>query len=148
MSLQAHASGSEVVGFLYEAGYLGPAEQPLELALLGGVSFLNLASAGLKGSLGVLLGRSGRPAYAVPSGTAAEQQDHIARGRTLAAYVVRLDCTHHGAYLKAFCDIAGMVYLTHVSGGKANLVSIAGITLRGLAGNAEKIGRPIAPSAR
>ena len=44
----AHATGAKVVALLNKAGYLRAAEESLELALLGGVTLLNLASAGLK----------------------------------------------------------------------------------------------------
>ena len=44
----AHASGSEVVGFFDEGGYLFAAEKPLELALFRGVALLDFTAAGFQ----------------------------------------------------------------------------------------------------
>ena len=129
----ADSSGAEIVGFLYKPGDLGAAEQPLQLAFLGGVSFLHLASAGLDGAFGMLLGRTCRPSYSVTAGPSAEQQYHIARNRAFPAHVLRLDRSDHGAGLEPLGDIAGMIYLAHACGCKAYLVAVAGIACGGLA---------------
>ena len=66
-----HAAGAEVVRFLDEARYLGAAEEALQFALLGRVSFLYLAAAGLQRCLSVLFRRARSAAYAVaPCATA------------------------------------------------------------------------------
>ena len=103
----ADASGAEIVGLLDELRDLGTAEQALELALLGGVTLLHLASAGFYGALGMFLGRPGGAAYAVAARPAAEQQYHIAGSWAFAAHVLRLHGPDHGSGLKPLGHIAG-----------------------------------------
>ena len=131
----AHAAGAEVVGLLDEAGDLRTAEQALELALLGGVALLHFAAAGLEGRLGVLLGGTGGSADAVTAGAAAQKQDDVSGGGGFAADGRCLHGTYHGANLHALGGVAFGVNFTHVRGGQANLVAVAGIALGGLVGN-------------
>ena len=129
----ADAAGAEVVGLLDQAGHLRTAEKPLELALLGGVTLLDLAAAGLEGCLGVLLGRASCASDAVAAGAAAEQEDHVAGRGALAADVVRLHGPHDGADLHPLGGIALVVDLADMRGSEAYLVAVAGISAGGLA---------------
>ena len=129
----AYAARAEVVGLLYEPGHLRTAEEPLQLALLGGVALLDLAAAGLDGTFGMLLGGTGGPSDAVAPGPAAEQQDHVAGSGALAPHVLGLDRTHDGAGLEPLGHVAGVVDLAHAGGGEAYLVAVAGVAGRGLA---------------
>ena len=131
----AHAASAEVVGTLDEARNLGAAEEALELALLGGIALLHLAAGGLEGRAGMALGRSGRTADAVAAGASAQQKHHVAGDGLLAAHVRCLYGSYHGTDLKALCGVAGVVDFAHVCGCEADLVAVAGIAGRGLAGD-------------
>ena len=129
----AHAASSEVVALLDEARDLRTAEEPLQLALFGGITLLHLAAAGLQRTFGVFLGRACGSADSVPAGAAAEQQHHIAGSRALAAHVGSFDGSHYGTYLHAFGSVAIGVDFPHVGGCKAYLVAVAGVSSRSLA---------------
>ena len=131
----AHAAGAKVVGFLDEARHFRAAEQPLQLALFGGVALLHLAAAGFQRSLRVLLGRSRGSANAVASRASAQKEDHIARGGAFAAHIGRLHGAHYGANFHALGGIARRIDLPHMGGGQTNLVAVAGIAAGRLAGN-------------
>ena len=131
----AHASGAEVVALLDEPHRIGPAEQPLELPLFGGIAFLNLAAAAFERAGVMLLRRARCAAYTVTAGTAAEQQHHVARSRAFPADRGGLHSARHGPYLHTFGDISRVDDFMHLAGRKTDLVTIAGIALRRLAGN-------------
>ena len=63
-------------------GHVAVAEQPLDLALFGGVALLHLGGHGGQGRQVVALGGAGGAADAVTAGAAAQQDDHVA-GRGL-----------------------------------------------------------------
>ena len=128
----AHAAGAEVVRLLDQARNLRAAEQPLELALLGGVALLHLAAARLERLSVVLLRGSRGAADAVAARAAAQHDDPVPGLGTLAAHVLGLHGTHHGAYLKALGHIVRMVDLTDVGRGQTDLVAVARIARGGL----------------
>ena len=105
----------------------------LELALLGGVTLLDFAAAGLQGRLGVLLGGTGGASDAVTAGAAAQQEDDVAGRRALTADILRLHGPYHRADLHALGGIALVVDLTYVCRRKAYLVTITRIPSGGLA---------------
>ena len=131
----ADAAGTEVVRFLDEARHLRTAEQPLELALLGGVALLHLAAAGFERLGVVLLRRAGRTADSVAARAAAEHDDFIARCGTLAADVRSLHGPHHSPYFEAFGDIVVMINLADMGRSQSDLVAVARIARRGLLRN-------------
>ena len=131
----AHAPGTEVVALLDEPHGVGPAEQPLKLPLFGGIAFLHLAAAAFERGGVVLLGCTGSAAYAVAAGAAAKQQHHVARSRAFPANCRGLYGSRHGPYLHALGHISRVDDFMNLARRKADLVAIAGITLRRLAGN-------------
>ena len=128
----AHAAGAEVVRFLDEFRHFRTAEEALQLALLGGVTLLDFAAAGFEGGLGVLLGGTGGAADAVPAGTAAQEEDHVAGSGAFAPHGGGADGTHHRADLHALGGVAVGIDFPHVRGCKADLVAVAGVTCGGL----------------
>ena len=127
----ADAACAEVVAPADQPGHLGVAEQPLELALLGGVALLDLAGHGLQGFLIVALGGAGGAADAVPAGAAAQQDDLVTGHGPFPHHVFRRSRTHHSAHLQVLGHIAGVVQLADQAGGQADLVAVGGIARRG-----------------
>ena len=126
-----HAAGAKVVAALDEAGHVAVAEQALDLPLLGGVALLHLAGHGGQRLLVVALGGAGGTADAVTAGAAAQQDDHVAGGGALPDHVFSGGSTHHSAALQTLGDIALVVHLGHMAGGKADLVAVGGIARSG-----------------
>ena len=77
------AAGAEVVADFDFAGEFRVAEEALDLALGGGVAFLDFGGV-FEGGVGVFLGGAGGSADAVAAGASADEQDDIA-GRGGAA---------------------------------------------------------------
>ena len=77
------------------------------------------------------LGRAGGTADAVPAGTAAQQNHHIAGGGTLPDYIVCRRGTDHSAHLQVLGHVAGVINLADLAGGKADLVAVGRIPRRG-----------------
>ena len=127
----ADAAGAKVVAPLDEAGHGAVPEQALDLALLGGVALLNLGGHGGKGFQVVALGRTSCAADAVPSGAAAQQNDHISGGGTLTADVIGGSRRNHRAAFQTLGDVALVVQLCHMAGGQTDLVAVGGIARRG-----------------
>ena len=123
-----HTARAEVVAALDQAAGVLTAEQTLQLALNGGVALLHLGTAGLKARQLVCLGGAGRTAHAVTAGAAAQQDDYIAGGGFLAADMAGRGGTHDCANLHALGGVAGVIQLCNLTGGKTNLVAVAGIT--------------------
>ncbi len=121
---------AEVIALFDEAGDLGTAEQSLELALCGGIALLNFRAAGGQRLLGVGLGGTCGAADAVTSGAAAQQDDDIAGVGVETLHVGACRRAHDRADLHAFGQIAGVVDLGDMTGGKTDLVAVAGIAVR------------------
>ena len=126
-----HAARAEVVAPLDEAGHVAPAEQPLDLPLLGGVALLHLGGHGVQALPVMALGGAGGSPDAVPAGAAAQKDDHVAGGGLLPHHVVGGSGPHHGAALQALGHIAGVVDFGHMAGGQANLVAVGGVARGG-----------------
>ena len=124
-----HAARAEIVALLDETCHLRTAEQPLDLALRGRVSFLDLRAAGLDGRLRVDLGGSGGAAAAVPARSAAQQNDQIARIRGLPDYVLPGSRAHHRADLHALRHVGRMIDFFYIAGGQADLVAVGAVAL-------------------
>ena len=131
----AHAAGTEVVRLLDKARHLLAPEQALQLAFLGGIALLHLGAAGLERSLGVLLGGTCGTAYAVAAGAAAKQQYHVACRRRLPTHIRSLHGANYCADFHTLRSVTVGIDFTHVGGGKAYLVAVAGIASSRLAGN-------------
>ena len=126
-----HAAGAEVVAALDEAGDIAVPEQPLDLPLLRGVALLDLGGHGGQGLAVMALGRAGGTADAVPAGAAAQQNHHVAGGGTLPDHIVCRRGAYYGTHFQVLGHIAGMVDLTDLAGGKADLVAVGGVARRG-----------------
>ena len=126
----ADTAGAEIIAALDKAGDVPVPEEALELPLLRGVALLDFAGHGLEGLGVVPLGRAGGPADAVPAGAAAQQDHHIPGGRTLPADVARRGGGHHGAAFQVLGDVALVIDLRHMAGGKADLVAVGGVARR------------------
>ena len=121
------AAGAKVVAALDQTAGVAAAEQTLQLALDRGVALLDLGTRGLDG-LGVLgLGGAGGTADAVTAGAATQQDDLVGGGGALAAHVVCRGSAHDGADLHALGHVAGVIELVDLTGGKADLVAVAGV---------------------
>ena len=125
-----HTARAEVVAALDEAGDLAVSEQALDLALFGRVALLDLARHGGEGLHIVALRRTGRAADAVTARAAAEQDNDVARGGTLAHNVLGGRRGDDRAALKAFGNVALMVELGDMARGKADLVAVGRISRR------------------
>ena len=126
----AHTAGAEVVAAFDQLGHRRVAEQPLKLALLGGVALLYLAGHGSQGRLVVALGGAGSPTDAIPAGAPAQQDDHVAGGGALPDHVGRRCGAHHGTHLQVLGDIPLVIDLIHQAGGQTDLVAIGGVARR------------------
>ena len=120
-------AGAKVVAALDQTAGIAAAEQALQLALDRGVALLDLGARCLDG-LGVLgLGGAGGTADAVTAGAAAQQDDLVGGGGALATHVVCRGSAHDGADLHALGDVAGVIEFVDLTGGKADLVAVAGV---------------------
>ena len=128
----AHTARTEVVRLLDQARHFRTAEQPLQLALFGGVALLHLTAAHLERLVGMLLRRTRRTAHAVAARAAAEQQDHVARHGGLPTHVFGFHGAHHGTDFQTFGHIVGMIHLADVGRGQSDLIAVARITGSGL----------------
>ena len=123
-----HTTCTKVVTFANQSGHFRTAEQSLDLALSWCISFLNLSSTGLNGSLRMNLGRTSCTAAAVTSGSATQQNDNITRIRSLADHVFSRSCAHNSTDLHTFCHIVRMIDLFYIAGCKSDLITIRTIT--------------------
>ncbi len=128
-------AGAEVVRFLDEARHLRTAEQPLELALLGGVALLHLAAAGFERLGVVLFRRAGGAADAVTPRAAAQHDDLVARDGFFAADVFSLHGTDHGTDFEALGHIVVVVNLAHMGRCQPDLIAVTGVARGGLLRN-------------
>ena len=125
-----HTARAEVVAALDEAGDLAVSEQALDLALFGRVALLDLARHGGEGLHIVALRRTGRAADAVTARAAAEQDNDVARGGTLAHDVIGRRRGDDRAALKSLSNVALVVELGDMARGKADLVAVGRISRR------------------
>ena len=88
---------------------------------------MDLGGHGRKRFQVVALGRAGRAADAVTARTAAQQDDHIAGRGALAADVVCRSGRYHGTAFQTLGDVALVIELRHMTGGKADLVAVGGV---------------------
>ena len=103
------------------------AEQTLQLALDGGVALLDLGARGLDG-LGVL-GLEEPVAPPMPSRPVRPPSRMILSvgGGALATNVVCRGSAHDGANLHALGHVTGVIEFVDLTGGKADLVAVAGV---------------------
>ena len=121
------AAGAKVVAALDQTAGVAAAEQTLQLALDRGVALLDLGTRGLDG-LGVLgLGGAGGATDAIAAGAAAQQDDLVGGGGALATNVVCRGSAHDGANLHALGHVTGVIEFVDLTGGKADLVAVAGV---------------------
>ena len=125
-----NTAGTEVIAALDQAGRLGIAEQSLKLSLLGGITLLNLRTAGGQGFGGVGFGGAGGTAASVTAGTAAQKDDHVTGGRNLAAYVFSGSGRDDRTDLHTLGRVAGVIDLVYHTGGQTDLVTVGGIAGR------------------
>ena len=130
-----HASGAEVIGFLNQFRHLGTTEETLDLTLLGCVSFLNLAAAGLQGSLCMLFAGTRGTTYTIASGTSAKKENHITCRRALTTHCIGLNGSYYSAHFQTLCYIRRVIDLPHMSGCQTDLVAVGRIARSGLAGD-------------
>ena len=124
------AAGSEVVADFDFAGEFRVAEQALDFAFGRGVAFLDFGGI-FEGGFGVLLGGTGGTAYAIASGAAADEEDHISGSWRAAENVGAGGGGDDGSDFKAFRDIAGVIDLGDLAGGEADLVAVGGVAFGG-----------------
>ena len=122
-----HTACAEVVAALDKAAGVLAAEQALQLALDGRVALLHLGTAGLKACQLMRLGGTGGTADTVAPRASAQQDDDITRGGLLAADMAGRRRADNCADLHALGGVAGVVQLCDLTGGKADLVAVAGI---------------------
>ena len=121
------AAGAKVIAALDQAAGVAAAEQTLEFALDRSVALLHLGAGSLDG-VGVLrLGRTSGAADAVTAGATAEQDDLVGGRRALAAHVGSRSGAHDSADLHALGGVAGVIQLIDLTGGKTDLVAVAGV---------------------
>ena len=124
----ADAARAKIVAALDHTGDIAVAEQALNLALLGGVALLHLGGHGAERFLVVALGRTGRAADAVAARAAAKQNHNVTGHRTLTHNVFCRSRADGCADLKMLGDVAGMIDFGHLTGSKADLVAVGGVT--------------------
>ena len=107
----------------------------MNLTLLGCVSFLNLAAAGLQGSLRMLFAGPRSATYTVAPRTSAEKKDHIACRRTLTTHCIGLNGSYYSSHFQTLCYIRRVIDLPHMSGCQTDLVAIRRIARSGLTGD-------------
>ena len=127
----AYAAGTEIVALLYQARHLLAAEQALNLALGGGVTFLHLGTAGGQRRRVVGFRCARGTAAAIAAGTASQQDDYVARVAGQAFHLAPRRRSYHSTNLHALGYVVGVVYLVHQSGGQAYLVAVAAIAMGG-----------------
>ena len=125
------AARAEIVALLDFAAGVRIAEQPLQFALLGSVSFLHFRAAGLEGLFGVGFGRAGCAAASVAPGRTAQKDDHISGGGNFAPHVAFGRCGNHRADFHPLGGVTGMINFIHDSRGKPDLVAVGGIACCG-----------------
>ncbi len=79
-----------------------------------------------------VLEEAGRPAAAVPPGTASDKQHDVAGRGLLAAHLGLRGRANHRAYFHTLCGVTGVVNLIHQPCRKAYLVAVGAVTRRGL----------------
>ena len=126
-----HAARAEIVATLDQTARVTTAEQTLQLALDRRVALLHFGAVKLQRFDVMRLGSAGGTTDAVATGTAAEQDDLVARGRGLAAHMIGWSRGHDRADLHALGHIARMVDLIHLAGGQTDLVAVGGVAGRG-----------------
>ena len=122
---------AEVVAALDHPRCFLCAEQALQLALHRRIALLHLCTAGLQALQLVGFGGPCRAAAAVAARAAAQQDHHVSGDGLLTAHVCLGHRAHHRADLHTLGDVARVVQLVHHTGGKADLVAVAGIARRG-----------------
>ena len=126
-----HAARAEIVATLDQTARVTTAEQTLQLTLDRRVALLHFGAVKLQRFDVMRLGSAGGTTDAVTTGTAAEQDDLVARSRGLAAHMIGRSRGHNRTDLHTFGHIARMVDLIHLAGGQADLVAVGGVAGRG-----------------
>ena len=124
-----YAACAEIVTLLNQTGYLGTAEQSLNLTLGGSVTLLHLSAAGLDGLLSMDLGGSGSSATAIASGFAAQQDDQIARVGGLTNDVLSGSRTHDSADFHTLRHVVRMINLFYITGSQTDLVAVGAVAV-------------------
>ncbi len=123
-----HASCAKIIALLDDPADLSPAEKTLDLTLCGCVSFLYFSAAGLYRAFRMYLRRSSSPAAAVASGSSPKKNDHVLRVRIFPDHISPRSCPHDCTDLHTLCHIIRMIDFFHITGCKANLVPVRGVT--------------------
>ena len=121
---------AEVVAALDKLGRIRVAEQSLEFALFGRVTFLDFRAALFERRKLVRFRRAGCTAAAVTAGSAAEQHNNVARNRHFTADIFRRRRTHDRADFHTLGDIAGVINFIDLPGGKTDLVAVGAVPRR------------------
>ena len=119
-----YAACAKVVAALNHAGRFPISEQSLELSLLRSIALLHFRAAALQGADVVRLGGTGRTAAAVPSCSAAQENDDVSRRRLFTDHIRRRGRADDRAQLHPLSYVAIVIEFLHQACGNANLVSI------------------------
>ena len=123
-----YAARAEIVAALDQTACVATTEQTLQLAFDRCVALLHLGTVEFQRFDVVGFGSAGRATDAVTSGTSAEQDDLVARGRGLTAHMIGRSRGHDRTDLHALGHIARVVDLVDLAGGQTNLVAVGGIS--------------------
>ena len=96
----------------------------MQLTLDRSVALLHFGTVKLQRLNIVSLGRAGGTTNAVTSGTAAEQNDLVARSGGFAAHMICRSRGHNRTDLHTLGHIARVIDLVDLTGGKTNLVAV------------------------
>ena len=117
------AARSEIVADLDFSREFGVAEEALDLALGGGIAFLDLGGV-FQCCVGVFLRRTGGPADAVAAGAAPDEQDDISGSGRAAEDVGARDGGDDRTDFEALGDVAGVIDFRDLAGREADLVTV------------------------
>ena len=119
-----NAASTEIVATLDQTACVTATEQTLQLTLDRSVALLHFGTVKLQRLNIVSLGRAGGTTNAVTSGTAAEQNDLVARSGGFAAHMICRSRGHNRTDLHTLGHIARVIDLVDLTGGKTNLVAV------------------------
>ena len=122
-----NAASTEIVATLDQTACVTATEQTLQLTLDRSVTLLHFGTVKLQRLNIVSLGRAGGATNAVTAGTAAEQNDLVARSGGFAAHMICRSRGHNRTDLHTLGHIARVIDLVDLTGGKTDLVAIRGI---------------------
>ncbi len=124
-----NAAGTEVIAALDQCGNFFAAEHSLDVSLHRRISLLDFRAALEDGFLCMLFGRTCRSAAAVASGSAADQDDHIALFRTLSDHVVCRCCADYRADLHSLGNVIFVIYFVYQPCRQPDLVAVGAVAV-------------------